>query len=132
MSFRLQIRSNDTTPLFAQIVHQVREAVALGKLRPGDRIPTLRDLAARLLVNPNTIAKAFQELEREGVVVTRRGAGTFIAENHCALSDAERNRILGEKIEACLTEAVHLRFPRKEVQRLFAESMQRFRWTDGA
>lgn len=130
MTVRLRVQPAGTVPIFAQIVQQVREAVARGRLRTGEQMPTVRDLAADLLVNPNTVAKAYQELERSGVFVTRRGAGTFVAEPSCRLVREERDRILDGKILSCLTEAVHLEIPKKSVRHRFDESIEKFQWPE--
>jgi len=130
MAFRIRLLPNSDLPLFAQIVQQCRQALAQGALRPGDRLPTVRELAEELVVNPNTVAKAYQELEKSGVTTTRRGAGTFVADGTSVLAPHEKERILTEKIEACLTEAVHLGFPRKSVVKLFSERLEKFRWPE--
>lgn len=130
MSFRFRLQPNSDLPLFAQIVRQCRQALAQGELRPGDQLPTVRDLAGELVINPNTVAKAYQELEKSGVLVTRRGAGTFIANGVSLLAPSEKERILREKIEQCLTEAVHLGFPRKQVLRLMIQGMGKFKWPE--
>ncbi|MBI2931884.1 MAG: GntR family transcriptional regulator [Planctomycetes bacterium] len=128
MPWKIQLVTNSPAPIFGQIVQQVRQAVAQGLLHAGDRLPTVRELADELVVNPNTIAKAYTELERAGVIAARRGAGTFIADGQCALTAEERERILTRKIEECLTEAVHLGLTQKHVLRLFTETAGRFRW----
>lgn len=130
MAFRFRLQQNRDLPLFQQIVEQCRLGVARGLLRPGDQLPTVRDLAAELLLNPNTVAKAYQELEKAGVLLTRRGAGTFVANGVSPLAPAEKERILREGIEACLTEAVHLGTPRKQVLRMFTDSLSKFRWPE--
>ena len=132
MTVHVRLLPNSDLPLFAQIVRQFRQAMAEGRLRPGDQLPTVRDLAVELLVNPNTVAKAYQELEKAGSIVARRGAGTFVADGASPLAPAEKERIVTEKIEACLTEAVHLDLPRKFVLRLFTERMDRFKWGNGS
>ena len=75
-AFRLDTRSG--VPTYLQLVDQVRRALLLGYLRDGDRLPTVREVAAALVVNPNTVAKAYRELERAGLVVPRAGQGTFV------------------------------------------------------
>jgi GntR family transcriptional regulator len=129
---RLRIHPNSPLPIFEQIIQQVRAGVARGRLKPGDQIPTVRELATDLLVNPNTVAKAYQIMEQNGILATRRGAGTFIAEPNCTLSNEERARILTERIDACLTEAVHLRVPRESVRERFERAMKKFEWPEGS
>jgi GntR family transcriptional regulator len=130
MTFRFRLLPNSDLPLFAQIVQQCRQALAQGILKPGDQLPTVRNLAEELVVNPNTVAKAYQELERSGVTTTRRGAGTFISNGVSVLAPSEKERILNLKIEACLTEAVHLGLSRKSVTKAFSEALERFRWPE--
>jgi GntR family transcriptional regulator len=76
IDFRLDRGSGVAT--YLQLVHQVRHALRLGLLRPGDRLPTAREVVERLAINPNTVLKAYRELEREGLVVARPGQGTFV------------------------------------------------------
>lgn len=86
----MSIDPESGTPLYLQLIEQVRHAVSIGVFQPGDPLPTIRDLALQLRVNPNTVAKAIRELEREGVLVTRVGKGSFISEN--ARSHADRDK----------------------------------------
>ena len=130
MPFRFRLQPNSSRPLFGQIIDQCRQGVARGALRPGHRLPTVRELAVELLINPNTVAKAYQELERAGVITTRRGSGTFIANGTSTLAAAEKERVLREKMEACLTEAVHLGVSKKYVTKLFSQCISRFVWTE--
>ena len=75
----ISIDVNDPVPVFAQLVGQIRDAVRRGGLKPGTTLPAIRQLAADLQINPNTVAKAYRELEHEGVVELRHGAGAFVA-----------------------------------------------------
>ena len=80
---QLHISTADGVPIYLQIVNQVKYLVASGRLAPGDEIPPIRVLAGQLVVNPNTVARAYLELERAGIVVKRHGSGTYISENGC-------------------------------------------------
>jgi len=128
MTFRFSVRSNSELPIFAQIVRQTKEGIARGVLRSGEQLPTVRDLARELLVNPNTVAKAYQELERSGILETRRGAGSFVSGTTCTLSPAEREKIFVGKVRDCLTEAVHLDLARPYVRERFERTMKEYRW----
>jgi GntR family transcriptional regulator len=94
IEFRLDDRSG--VPTYLQLVQQVRQAVQLGLLRPGDQLPTVKDVVAKLVINPNTVLKAYRELDLEGIVEGRRGQGTFVSatlptrplENHQLLQKA--------------------------------------------
>ncbi|MFZ5825785.1 MAG: GntR family transcriptional regulator [Bacillota bacterium] len=105
----LHIDPSSGTPIYRQIVDQVRQAVASGVLRAGDRLPSVRDMAVELAVNPNTIAKAYQELERDGVIVTPRGRGSFVADRDHGLDEAERLRLFAEAVDRLVAEAYRLR-----------------------
>ena len=69
------------TPIYIQIMFEIKRRISIGQLNPGEKLPSVRDLADELKVNPNTIVRAYQELEREGITETRRGMGTFVVEN---------------------------------------------------
>ena len=97
-------------PIYRQLMDQIRQAVARGRLRPGSRLPSVRVLSRELVVNPNTVARAYTELEREGVLNTRQGLGVFVAEPQADLSAAARRERLAEALDRFLTEAVHLGF----------------------
>lgn len=102
-------------PLYAQVVDQVRSLVASRALRPGDQLPSVRDLASSLRVNRNTAAKAYQELERDGVIQTRQGQGCFVAGGAPRWSREERHRRLELTLDRALVEAHHLEIPLDEV-----------------
>jgi GntR family transcriptional regulator len=99
------------TPLYLQLVEGVRRLVAIGALRPGDRLPPVRDLAVQLRLNRNTVARAVQELEAQGVVRTRVGQGTFVAEHALAAGGASRETLLDAAIDRLLDESEALAIP---------------------
>ena len=112
---QLHISTKDGVPIYLQIVNQVKYLVAAGRLAPGEEIPPIRALAEQLVINPNTVAKAYHELEREGVVTKRHGSGTFISDNGSPLARRERLRILTQRIDALVTDARHMDVPLDEV-----------------
>jgi GntR family transcriptional regulator len=100
-----QIDANHPTPLYHQLERSIRFAIATGKLRIGEQLPTVRQLAVELRINANTVAKVYTELERSGVVETRRGVGTFVsARPNEAASRRERDRHLRELADHFITE----------------------------
>lgn len=111
----IEISLNDGVPIYRQIVNQIKYLVASGKIRPGDELPPIRTLAEQLTVTPNTIVKAYGELEDEGVLFKRRGAGTYVADLKSPLARKEQRRILEQRADALLTDAVQLNFTFKEV-----------------
>jgi GntR family transcriptional regulator len=115
-------------PIYRQLAQQLREAIARGKLCPEQRLPSVRDLSRRLVVNPNTVARVYTELEREGVLNTRPGLGVFVAELGSDLTAKARARKVEELADQLLTEAVHLGFSAEEVTTLVTDRVKRFRW----
>ena len=85
-------------PIYRQIIDGICRGVAAGTLAPGDQLPSVRELAAQLLVNPNTVARVYRDLERDGLLETRRGTGTFIASGAEALAEVERKRLVADKL----------------------------------
>ena len=102
---QLHISSADGVPIYLQIVKQVRYLVASGRLAPGEELPPIRVLAEQLLVNPNTVARAYRELEHDGTVEKRRTAGTYVSDQGSPLGRRQRRLILSERIDALLAEA---------------------------
>jgi GntR family transcriptional regulator len=97
--------SKDGVPIYLQIVNQVKYLVASGRLAPGEELPPIRELALQLGVNPNTVARAYQTLQREGVVSNRRTAGTYVSDTGSPLARRERLKILTERADTLLAEA---------------------------
>ena len=127
-----RVDPSNSEPLFLQIVNAVKWAVATARLKPGDKLPSVRELARELVINPNTIARAYQLLERERVTRSRRGAGTFVAERKVVLRSDERRRRFRNALESVLADAVHLSLTEQEVKKTFAAALKRFRFEEGA
>ncbi|HXS80851.1 MAG TPA: GntR family transcriptional regulator [Gammaproteobacteria bacterium] len=107
----IKINLADGVPLYRQIVNQIRYMVATGVLVVGDELPPIRTLALELKVTPNTIVKAYGDLEAAGVVRKRHGSGTFVSDGGPSrLATKERRRIIDERIDALLAEARQLDF----------------------
>jgi GntR family transcriptional regulator len=102
---KLHISPHDGVPIYLQIVNQVKYLVASGRLEAGEELPPIRTLAEQLLVNPNTVARAYRELELAGLVTKRRTAGTYVSDTTSPLARRERLRIVAERVDALLAEA---------------------------
>lgn len=118
---QIHIHAQDGVPIYLQIVQQIKYLVASGRLQPGEELPSIRVLAEQLLVNPNTIARAYRELETAGVVEKRRTAGTFIAESGSPLARKERLKLLNERVDQLLVEASQMGFELDEVLKLIQQ-----------
>ena len=117
----ITINLTDGVSIYRQIVNQVKYLVASGLLRPGEELTPIRTLALQLKVTPNTIVKAYDELETEGVVHKRRGSGTFVSEGRPKLALLERRRIIERRIDGLLAEAHQLNFSADDILRLVRE-----------
>ncbi|HTQ11024.1 MAG TPA: GntR family transcriptional regulator [Fimbriimonadaceae bacterium] len=104
----IHISEVDGVPIYLQIVNQIKFLIASGRLSPTDELPPIRSLAEQLTVNPNTVARAYRELELAGVVTKKRTTGTYVSEGASRLSMEECKRILAERIDALLAEAKHM------------------------
>ena len=102
---QVRISDRDGVPVYVQLVSQIKYLVSSGRLAAGEQLPPVRKLAEQLVVNPNTVARAYRELESEGVVTCRRGAGVFVADGVSPLARREQNRILAERVDVLVTEA---------------------------
>jgi len=118
---QIHITTNDGVPIYVQIVNQVKYLVACGRLAAGEELPPIRVLAEQLLVNPNTVARAYLELERAGIVTKRQGAGTYVSEARAPLPHREKIRILARRADALLSEASHLDVQLNEVVELIRD-----------
>ncbi|MHC4153741.1 MAG: GntR family transcriptional regulator [Planctomycetota bacterium] len=117
-------------PVYQQIIDQVKRDIALGRLLKEEKLPTVRQLAARLAINPNTIAKAYRQLEQEGIITTRPGAGAFVAALDSNLSKAVRKKLLCEDIERVVVDAVHMQIEKQELLGWFTERAEKFKFPD--
>ncbi len=124
---KLHIEPESKVPIYIQVEEQVRSFIAAGQLRPGDQLPTIRELAADLRVNYNTIARVYLDLGRDGIVSTQRGQGTFVA----GVPDEEQMaRMRQEKLQAivrsALDEARTLGYAPGEIAAVFEEELARW------
>lgn len=118
---QIHISTTDGVAIYLQIVNQIKYLVASGRLTPGEELPAIRVLAERLVVNPNTVARAYRELEAAGIVEKRRTAGTYVSEQGSPLARRERIKILTERIDALLAEAQQLDITFSDVIKLIEQ-----------
>ena len=120
---RFHIDPDSGVPVYLQISRNIKRSIALGSLRDGEQVPSVREVAETLTVNPNTVAKAYQLLEREGIVATRQGIGTFVTEGEISITEQERRNIVSEKLDRALVEAEHLRLSSDKIREIFNERL---------
>ena len=103
--FRFQLDLHSGVPVYRQVIDQVRGGIASGVLAAGDQLPTVRQLAVDLAINPNTVVRAYRELELGGLLETHQGTGTFISTQKMKQADAERTRQLTQIVTDCVSRA---------------------------
>ncbi|MCP3916504.1 MAG: GntR family transcriptional regulator [bacterium] len=124
---RFEIDPAAPTPPSEQLADQVRFAVAAGRLEVGERLPSVRDVAASVRVNPNTVSRAWRELEREGTVRARRGAGVFVADEAPLVCRALRAQLVSERIARVVREALGAGLEPTAIVDLVLEAAERWR-----
>jgi GntR family transcriptional regulator len=127
MQFRIDNASDRA--VYLQIIDQVKRDVALGRLAKEERLPTVRQLAQQLALNPNTIAKAYRQLEQEGIIVTRSGAGAFIANLDSVLSKAVRRKLICDELDRIVVEAFHMQIDKETITNWFHTALEKFNLT---
>src|SRR6187551_10868 len=115
---QIHISTSDGVPIYQQIVNQIKYLVSSGRLTAGEELPPIRTLAEKLVINPNTVARAYRELESAGIVEKRRTAGTYITDQGSPLARRERLKILTERIDALLAEARQMDIAFEEVVKI--------------
>jgi GntR family transcriptional regulator len=124
MIFQVDLQAGK--PVYLQLADQIRYATASGRLRPGEPLPALRPLAEELRINRNTIAKAYAELESQGIIETIHGKGYFVKSNHSPFSQQERQRLLLAEIDEAVVMAHHLQIDRGTFLRTVQERADHF------
>jgi GntR family transcriptional regulator len=121
----IRIDTRDGTPIYLQIVEQIKRNVGLGRLKAEDPVPSVRQLAQELTVNPNTVARAYLELEHQGFLYKRQGQGTYVAAQAVGAARRERNKIVASLFEKAIAEAVSYGMSGSEITALCQQLMQR-------
>ena len=121
------LNPNSGVPLYVQLQMQIQQRILAGQFRHGEQLPSVRDFSAELGINPLTVTKVYQILEREGFVETRRGLGTYVSHQSPALKIDARRRQIGPALEQLVAEAMHLGLGEKEIQVLLSDKFRQFK-----
>ena len=121
----IAIDPSSGVPIYMQIVSQIKTGIAMGRLLPEDPLPSVRQLAVELSVNPNTVARAYLDLEYDGIIYKRQGAGTFVSGQGVEMSKNERRKVLSGLIEKALVEGVNLGLDEAELRETFERVLGR-------
>lgn len=121
----IEINPSSGVPIYLQIINQIKYSIAAGALRPGDKIPAVRELAAQIRINPNTVAKAYRELQHEKIIVAKWGEGSFVS-NHGAedIAKKEKLRIVSEILDNVLVQAYHFNLNDTELKNLLNQRLE--------
>ena len=122
----IELNFKSGKPAYLQIVDQIKFASAMGDMKPGDSLPSIRALAEELRINRNTVAKAYNELEHEGVVETAPGKGVFIKNCPSPFGPETRNAMLSKVVDAAIVQAHHFQLTREELLNLFIQRYEEF------
>ena len=128
MNLNIAINTGSTTPIYKQITDQVRLAVATGKLNVGDQLPSVRAMAEELVVNPNTVGRAYTDLAHEGLIESRAGRGMFITRKRKMFTREEGRRRLEPLMEGLIGEAMVLDFTLAELRETFEKKLSQCQW----
>ncbi|MCI0415965.1 GntR family transcriptional regulator [bacterium] len=113
-------------PIYEQLIRQIKHAIASGAMKEGDQLPTVRELAARLIINPNTVSRAYRELERDGLIETTAGRGSFVKISPPRLFRDERKKRLQPYLQQLITESKVLNFTDEELIELLKDMLRKF------
>ncbi len=123
---RLHIDSEMETSIYQQIAHDIRRSIAIGSIRKGEQIPSVREVAIQLNVNPNTVLRAYKVLEEEGLIVMKTGKGTFLVKGSASEQMRECMDLLVKHVDRALTEARLLLMEKDQLLKLFNQRLRRF------
>jgi GntR family transcriptional regulator len=126
MALWIQISPISGEPIYQQIVSQIARAIAAGEVRAGDRLPTVRSLAEELVINPNTVARSYGILEQQGLVTTKTGSGTFVADPHLRNADAARLNTLTERMDTLIAHGLNMGLSGRDLTELLAARLESF------
>lgn len=128
----IELNTSEDRPIYTQIVDQVKFAIASRVVRPGDLVPSVRELSKRLVVNPNTVARAYRELQGQGLLEPVRGMGLQVTEAAPARCGEERRAIVRQRLRGAIEEAIRSDLPTAEIEAIFRDEWARRNGTDQA
>lgn len=128
-NFNIDPRSG--VPMYSQLIDQVKRSIAVGALSPGERLPTVKQLAVDLTINPNTVARAYRDLERDGVIETSPGRGSFVRESDVRQTRKTVTDVASRALEAAVRDARSIGVARADLEALVARLIERWYPRDG-
>ncbi len=126
MALWIQILPGSGEPIYVQVAEQISKAIARGELASGDKLPAVRKLATELVINPNTVARAYSRLEQAGLLTTKTGSGTFVSDPKLRRTDAADINILTERMDTLISRGLNLGIEAQDLIRLFESRLTKF------
>jgi len=126
MGLWIQITPGSSEPVYVQVAEQISETIAKGQLTSGDKLPAVRKLAAELVINPNTVARAYSQLEQAGLVTTKIGSGTYVADPKLRRADAADINVLAERMDTLISRGLNLGLQAQDIIKIFKARMDKF------
>ena len=119
----IKVDTSSFIPIYEQVKIQIKRRVGLGILKPSQILPSIRDLASDILINPNTVARAYRELEREGLIYTRKGKGCYVSDLSQTMIEEERTALLNQIFDDAIEEGMEFNIPSERIRRIFEERL---------
>ena len=119
----IKVDTSSFIPIYEQVKNQIKRQVGLGILKPNQVLPSIRDLASNLLINPNTVARAYRELEREGFIYTGKGKGCYVTDLSKTMIEEERTALLNQIFDNAIEEGMKFNIPHEKIKRIFEERL---------
>jgi GntR family transcriptional regulator len=123
----IHIDYNSGEPINRQVIAQIKWKIVSGKLQPGDKLPSIRELARTLKINPTTVTRIYSDLAHNGIIVLRQGQGAFVSEQNVSLPDEEVARVVAEKARTLLVEGIRLGLRKKDIEAIINEEFKKIR-----
>ncbi len=123
---QIHIDNASERPVYLQIIDAVKREIALRRLSAGDKLPTVRQLASHLVINPNTIAKAYRMMEQQGIITTKPGSGAYVAELQSSVNEDVKKKIVEDQMERVVIDAIHLQIPKEPLLNQFQQVAEKF------
>jgi GntR family transcriptional regulator len=120
----IRINTESGVPIYLQIMRQIKLLVVSGSMKPGDQLPSVRELSMKLRLNPNTVARIYRELQHEKIIESRRGEGNYISENILEPLAREKHKVISESLKEFLGQARSFGYTDKEIKEIFSDALR--------
>ncbi len=127
----IKVETKSFIPIYEQIKNEIKNRISQGIFKANEPLPSIRELATQLIINPNTVARAYRELEQEGFIYTRKGKGCYVSDNSSSLVKEESTKILNQVFDRTIEEAIKLNLDPEEIKKLFEQRVDQAAGSEG-